>query len=154
MVRDSEENFPLVEYAYNNTEQSSIGKTPFEVIYGKVLLPPILRTKDKIFAADEYVRDLEIAYEQVKKAISRTQDKQKKAADKKCRPLELKKEQGVFLKFEKTRLWRPGKEGKAIKLANRYYGPFQITKSINYVPFRLALPPLWRIHNACHISLL
>ena len=73
------------------------------MIYGKVLLPPILRTKNKIFAANEYVRDLDTAYEQVKRAISRTQEKQKKAADKKRRPLDLKEGQWVLLKFEKDR---------------------------------------------------
>ena len=37
------------------------------MIYGKVLLPPTLRTKDKIFVAGDYVRDLKTAYEQVRK---------------------------------------------------------------------------------------
>ena len=46
-----EKYLPLVEFAYNNTVHSSIGKAPFEIIYGKVILPPILRTKDEIFAA-------------------------------------------------------------------------------------------------------
>lgn len=75
---DWEKFLPLVEYAYNNIVHSSTGKTPFEVIYGKVLLPPILRTKDQIFAVDEYVRDLDTAYAQVKQAIARSQEKQKK----------------------------------------------------------------------------
>ena len=65
-----EKYLPLVEFAYNSTVHSSIGKAPFEVIYRKVILPPILRTKDEIFAADEYVRDLEIAFSQVRTKIS------------------------------------------------------------------------------------
>lgn len=39
---DWEMYLPFVEYAYNNTVHSSTRKAPFEVIYGKVLLPPIL----------------------------------------------------------------------------------------------------------------
>ena len=57
-----EKYLPLVEFAYNNTVHSSTGKAPFEVIYGKVIVPPILRTKDQLFAADEYVRDLVTAF--------------------------------------------------------------------------------------------
>ena len=51
-----------MEFAYNNTVHTSIGKAPFEVLYRNVILPPILRTKDEIFVVDEYVRDLEIAF--------------------------------------------------------------------------------------------
>ncbi|MCO5548912.1 hypothetical protein L7F22_002374 [Adiantum nelumboides] len=36
----------------------------------------------------------------------------------------------------------------------RYYGPFQITKRINDVSFRLRLPDTWKFHNAFHVSLL
>ena len=50
-------------------------KEPFEIMYGKPLLPPILHTKDEIFAADEFVRDIDQAYQQVKQAITRSQEK-------------------------------------------------------------------------------
>ncbi|MCO5604993.1 hypothetical protein L7F22_059168 [Adiantum nelumboides] len=66
---DWEKYLPLVEYAYNNTVHSTTGLAPSEIIYGKPMLPPILMTKDKIFAADEFVRDLDTAYVQVKRAI-------------------------------------------------------------------------------------
>ena len=77
-----EKYLPLVEFAYNNTVHSSTRKAPFEIIYEKVILPPILRTKDEILATDEYVRDLETAFSQVRTAIERSQEKHKKAADK------------------------------------------------------------------------
>ena len=96
-----EKYLPLVEFAYNNTVHSTTGKAPFEIIYGKTLLPPILRTKDNIFAADEYVRDLDTAYGQVKQAILQTQLKQKKAADKKRRFLQLQKANGFFSSLRK-----------------------------------------------------
>ena len=98
---DWERYLPLVEFAYNNTVHSTTGKAPFEIIYGKPLLPPILLTKDKIFAADTFVRDLDLAYSQVKKAIERSQAKHKKAADKHRRGLEIKKGDYVLLKFKR-----------------------------------------------------
>ncbi|MCO5584776.1 hypothetical protein L7F22_038708 [Adiantum nelumboides] len=146
---------PLVEFAYNNTTHSSTGKAPFEIIYGKPLLPPILCTKEKIFATDEFVRDIDTVFQQVKQAISRTQDKQKNAADKHRRQLILSKDQWVLLRFHRTRFKTIARKvGKALKLSPCYYGPFQITESINNVTFRLALPPTWKIHNAFHSSLL
>ena len=67
----------------------------------------------------------------------------------------LQRNQWVLLKFEKARLRKQaGKAGKAVKLANRHYGPFQIIEKINEVYFRLALPAHWKIHNAFHVSLL
>ena len=60
-----------------------------------------------------------------------------------------------MLKFEKARLRKmKGKEKVYVKLAPRYYGPFKVSKDINGVAFRLELLDHWKIHNACHVSLL
>ena len=70
----------------------------------------------------------------------------------------------MLLKFPKARLrhttrketnGRPtGHQKYYAKLAKRYYGPFQILKSINETAYRLRLPNTWLIHNAFHVSLL
>ena len=46
-----EKYLPLVEYAYNNTIHTSIGKAPFEVIEGKSKSPLLLKMHGKIFVA-------------------------------------------------------------------------------------------------------
>ena len=148
-----EKYLPLMEYAYNNITHASTSKAPFEIIYGKPLLPPILHTKTS--AADEFVWDIDQAYQQVKQALARSQEKQKKAVDKLWRKLTFAKDQWVLLRFEKARLRKAtGKEGRAIKLFPRFYGPFKILECINDVSFRLALPANWNMHNAFHSSLL
>ncbi|MCO5571313.1 hypothetical protein L7F22_025051 [Adiantum nelumboides] len=159
-----EKYLPLVEYAYNNTVHTSTGKTPFEIVEGIPKVPLILRTKEQIFAADEYVRDVREAFAKVKEALQRAQVKQKEAADKHRRHLDLKEDDWVLLKFPKARLQHTtGKDRQGTpnghqkfyaKLAKRFYGPFQILQKINSTAFRLKLPDHWHIHNAFHASLL
>ena len=95
---------PLLEYAYNNTVHTSTGKSPFEIIEGHPKVPLILRTHEQIFAADEYVRDVRDAFQKIKEALLKAQEKQKQAADKHRRRLELQENQWVLLKFPKARL--------------------------------------------------
>ncbi|MCO5578506.1 hypothetical protein L7F22_032349 [Adiantum nelumboides] len=57
-----EKYLPLVEYAYNNTIHTSIGKAPFEVIEGRTKSPLLLKVHGKIFAADEYSQDLKESF--------------------------------------------------------------------------------------------
>ncbi|MCO5577644.1 hypothetical protein L7F22_031475 [Adiantum nelumboides] len=146
---------PLVEFAYNNTIHSSTRKAPFEIVEGAMKVPSFLSTKDKIFEADEYTRDLDTAFAKVRETLQKSQERQKKAADRHRRDLKLKENDWVLLRFEKARLRKKkGKERLYPKLSMRYYGPFQITERINDVSFRLRLPDTWKIHNAFHVSLL
>ncbi|MCO5611439.1 hypothetical protein L7F22_065692 [Adiantum nelumboides] len=146
---------PLVEFAYNNTIHSSTGKAPFEIVEGAMKVPPFLSTKDKIFEADEYTRDLDTAFAKVREILQKSQERQKKAADRHRRDLKLKENDWVLLRFEKARLRKKkGKERLYPKLSMRYYGPFQITERINDVSFGLRLLDTWKIHNAFHVSLL
>ena len=159
-----EKYLPLVEYAYNNTVHTSTGKTPFEIVEGRHKIPPILKMKGDIFATDEYVRDINDAFQKIQDAIKASQEKQKRAADKHRRPLEFKEDAWVLLRFPKARLrQRTRKDRNGVptghqkyyaKLAKRYYGPFQILERINETAYRLKLPTHWQIHNAFHVSLL
>ena len=159
-----EKYLPLVEYAYNNTVHTSTGKSPFEIIEGRSKVPPILRMHQKIFAANEYVRDLQTSFQKIKDTIQVSQQKQKLAVDKHRRPLKFKEDDWILLKFSKARLrhtsgkdWQGKNSGHQkfyAKLARRYYGPFQVQECINETAYRLKLPSHWQIHNAFHVSLL
>ncbi|MCO5550578.1 hypothetical protein L7F22_004066 [Adiantum nelumboides] len=155
-----EKYLPLVEYAYNNTVHTSTGKAPFEVIEGRSKSPLLLKVHGKIFAADEYSRDLKESFQKIKEAISISQQKQKAAANKHRRALAFKENDWVLLKFPKARLRHTsgknptGHQKYYAKLAKRYYGPFQILKPINEMAYQLKLPNHWLIHNAFHVSIL
>ncbi|MCO5562692.1 hypothetical protein L7F22_016321 [Adiantum nelumboides] len=151
---------PLVEYAYNNTVHTSTGKASFKVIEGRSESPLLLKVHGKIFAADEYSRDLKESFQKIKEAISISQQKQKDVANKHRRALAFKENDWVLLKFPKARLRHTsgknptGHQKYYAKLAKRYYGPFQILKPINKMAYQLKLPNHWLIHNAFHVSLL
>ncbi|MCO5588021.1 hypothetical protein L7F22_041975 [Adiantum nelumboides] len=155
-----EKYLPLVEYAYNNTVHTSIGKAPFEVIEGRPKSPLLLKVPGKIFTADEYSRDLKESFQKIKEAISIAQQKQKATANKHRRALAFKENDWVLLKFPKARLRHTtgknptGHQKYYAKLEKRYYGPFQILKPINEMAYQLKFPKHWLIHNAFHVSLL
>ena len=65
----------IVEFTYNNTIHSSIGKTPFEIIYGRSLPTPLMQTKEWIFAADQFVEDYDSTYASVHTTIHKAQGK-------------------------------------------------------------------------------
>ncbi|MCO5556975.1 hypothetical protein L7F22_010530 [Adiantum nelumboides] len=67
-------------------------------------VPPFLSTKDKIFKADEYTRDLDTAFAKVCETLQKSQERQKKVADRHRRDLKLKENDWVLLRFEKARL--------------------------------------------------
>ncbi|MCO5552407.1 hypothetical protein L7F22_005918 [Adiantum nelumboides] len=76
-----EKYLPLVEYAYNNTVHTSTRKAPFEVIEGRPKIPLLLKVHGKIFAANEYNRDLKESFQKIKEAICISQQKQKAATN-------------------------------------------------------------------------
>ena len=63
---------------YNNTVHTSTGKAPFEIIEGRPKTSYYLEDlMIIIFSADEYVRDISVAFDKIKEAISRAQEKHK-----------------------------------------------------------------------------
>ena len=134
------------------------------MIEGRLRLPLILKPHNKIFIIDEEVWDIRVAFDKIKESISLAQQKYKKAVDKHRKSLEFKEDDWVLLRFSKAWLkqttgknWKGehiGHQKYYMKLAKRYYGPFQILSRINATAYRLKLPANWHIHNAFHIILL
>ena len=53
-----------------NTVHTTTGKAPFEIIEGRSKSPLLLKVHGKIFAADEYSRDLQESFQKIKDVIS------------------------------------------------------------------------------------
>ena len=101
----------------------------------------------------DLIRDTFEKVNLIQKRLLTAQSRQKSYADRRCRPLEFKVSDHVFLKvMPKRGVVKFGKRGK---LAPRYIGPFEIPERVGTVSYRLALPPsLSSVHEVFHVSVL
>ena len=132
---------PLMEFAYNNGYQSSIGMTPYEALYGRKCRTPISWTdlnEHKVIGPDIVIETKEKVRVNQQR-LKETSDKQKSYADLKRKDIEYEVGDKVFLKVSPWRkILRFGKKGKP---SPRFIGPYEILERIGPVDYRLALPP-------------
>ena len=132
---------PLMEFAYNNGYQSSIGMTPYEALYGRKCRTPICWTdlnEHKVIGPDIVIETKEKVRVNQQR-LKETSDKQKSYADLKRKDIEYEVGDKVFLKVSPWRkILRFGKKGKP---SPSFIGPYEILERIGPVDYRLALPP-------------
>ncbi|WRX08490.1 Reverse transcriptase/retrotransposon-derived protein [Theobroma cacao] len=150
-----EQYLPLVEFAYNNSFQTSIQMAPFEALYGRRCRSPIgwLEVGERKLLGPELVQDAIEKIHMIHQRMLTAQSRQKSYADNQRRDLEFQVGDNVFLKVSPTKgVMRFGKKGK---LSPRYIGPFEILERVGAVAYRLALPlDLSNIHPVFHVSML
>ncbi|GAU36128.1 hypothetical protein TSUD_292880 [Trifolium subterraneum] len=118
---------PWAEYWYNTTYHISIGKSPFEVVYGRQP-PKLLRflpNETKVAAVAIELKDKDEALNQLKLHLLKAQQQMQAYANQKRRDLKFEVNEWVFLKL------RPHRQQSVIrrvnqKLAARFWGPFKI----------------------------
>ena len=150
-----DDHLPLIEFAYNNSYQASIGMAPYEALYGRPCRSPICweEVGDRRLFGPDLVEETTSKIVKIKKNIQTAQSRQKRYADTRRRDLAFEKGDRVFLKVTPFKgISRFGRRGK---LNPRYIGPFEILDKIGTTAYRLALPPeLSRVHNVFHVSML
>ncbi|MCH82296.1 hypothetical protein A2U01_0003098 [Trifolium medium] len=143
------------EYWYNTTYHVSIGKTPFEVVYGRQAptLVRFLSNETKVAAVALELSERDEALNQLKLHLKKAQEQMVVYANKKRRDLSFEIGEWVFLKL------RPHRQQTVVKrinqkLAARFYGPFKIIAKVGEVAYKLQLPDTSKIHPVFHVSLL
>ena len=99
------------------------------------------------------IRDTSEKVDLIRKRLLKAKSRQKSYADRRCRPLEFKVGDHVFLKVMLKRgVVRFGKRGK---LALRYIRLFEVLERVGTVAYRLALPPsLSDVYEVFYVSML
>ncbi|KAK5775668.1 hypothetical protein PVK06_043586 [Gossypium arboreum] len=146
---------PLIEFAYNNSFQSSIKMAPYEALYGRKCRTPLFWTElgeRKIFGVD-LIKDAEQKVRVIRENLKIASDRQKSYADLKRKDIEYQVGDKVFLKVSPwKKILRFGRKGK---LSPRFIGPYEISERVGPVAYRLILPPeLEKIHDVFHVSML
>ena len=144
---------PLVEFAYNNSYQATIGMPPYEALYGRKCRSPLHwdEVGEKAVVGPELVLQSVEGVQKIRQRMKAAQDRYKSYADKRRRPLEFVVGDHVFLKVSPVKsVVRFGVKGK---LNPRYIGPYEVLERIGPVAYRLALPPsLAGVHDVFHVS--
>ncbi|PKU76320.1 hypothetical protein MA16_Dca027522 [Dendrobium catenatum] len=147
-----ESHIPLIEFAYNNNFQASIGMTPYEALYGRKYKTPLCwaETSERKVIGSDIVDNDTSKIKLIRDRLLAVQDRQKKYYEAKHRFVEFNVGDFVFLKI---RLMKGVlRFGKVDKLSPRYIGPFEIVERIGKVAYRLALPTTYALHNVFHVS--
>ena len=145
----------LIEFAYNNQYQSSVGMAPYEALYGRKCRCPIYWDEEgeRILEGPELVQETVDKIKVVRSKLKAAQDRQKSYADQHRREMNYDVGDRVFLRVSPWKgIIRFGRKGK---LSPRYIGPYEVLERVGPVAYRLALPSeLSQVHNVFHVSML
>jgi hypothetical protein len=140
---------PLIEFAYNNSYQATIGMPPYEALYGHKYQSPlywdnISETQTLELELFQDTRDKVLV---IRERMSAAQSRRRvmliiEGA------LEFEVGDHVFLKIS------PMRGVMERKRSSRFIGPFKITQKVGRLAFRVALPTdLVGTHDVFHVSM-
>ena len=121
---------PLMEFAYNNSYQSSIEMAPYEALYGRKCRTPLCwdEVGKRKLLGPEIVQVTTDNVKVIRDRLKIAQDRQNSDADNRRKDLEFQVWNQVFLRISPwKRVLRFGKKGK---LSLCYMGPYEIVERI------------------------
>jgi hypothetical protein len=148
-----DQNLPWAEFSCNNCYQESLEMAPFEVLYGRRCRTPLnwIEPGEKVIFGPDLVKEAEATIRRIQDNLKAAKSRQETYANKRCRPLEIKVGNPVYLRVSLMKgMKRFGVKGK---LAPRYIGPFPILEMCGTVAYKLDLPPsVAGVHDIFHMS--
>ena len=146
---------PLMEFAYNNSYQSSIGMAPYEALYGRRCRTPTCWTEldeHKIIGPD-LVKDTKEKVQIIQQRLKTANDRQRSYANLKRKDIKFEVGDRLFLKVSP---WKKilcfGRKGK---MSPRLIGPYEILERVRPIAYRLTLPlGIAKLHYVFHVSML
>ena len=129
----------LIEFAYNNSYQSSIGMAPYEALYGRKCRTPVCwdEVGGRRLIGLKIVQDTTEKVNKIREQLKIAKDRQKSYEDNRRRDLKFEMGDLVFLRVSPWKgILRFRKRGK---LSPRYIGPYEIVDKVGEVAYRLRL---------------
>ncbi|XP_070003439.1 uncharacterized protein [Nicotiana sylvestris] len=155
VLRSWDQFFPLAEFAYNNSYQSSIQMAPYEALYGRWYRLHVrwFEPGEAPLLGTYLVQDALYKVKTIHNRLRIAQSRQKSYADRMVRDVAFMVGERVLLRTSPMKcVMRFGKKGK---LSPRFIGPFEILDQVGEVAYRLALPlGLSAVHVVFHVSML
>jgi len=142
----------LAEFAYNNSEHRSTGRSPFSIVYTKVPKHVVdlikLPSRENSRSATSFANNYSNLFKEVHDVLEASNQKYKQLADKRRRPMSFAVGDQVMVYLRKERL-PAGVHGK---LRQRKYGPFSILKKVNHNAYVVDLPRKMNISNTFNVA--
>lgn len=134
-VREDQTNWdewvPFAMFAYNTTEHTATGYTPFELVFGHTsTLPSALKDQPSPqYSYDDYVAELKSRLQTAKENLLSSKTRSKERYDKKTESMELREGDKVLLYDETVR------RGRSRKLSSQWIGPYEVVAIDRVKPF-------------------
>ncbi|KAK1695873.1 hypothetical protein QYE76_012570 [Lolium multiflorum] len=143
----------LCEHWYNTNWHASLGKSPFEVLYGRQPRYFGISASDSISPLDVqlWLKERELVMDSVRQHLLRMQQRMKNQADKHRTERVFSVGDMVFLKLQPY-VQSSVERRASHKLAFKFFGPYSVVERIGAVTYKLQLPPGSRIHPVFHVS--
>nr|XP_027120644.1 uncharacterized protein LOC113737648 [Coffea arabica]XP_027120649.1 uncharacterized protein LOC113737653 [Coffea arabica] len=128
--------------------------TPFQALYGYKPPQLSLNTGDtQVAAVEDWIKEKVNWNTLLRENLLQAQNRMKQFADKHRTDRSFAEGDCVYLKLQPYRQTTVALR-RNLKLAAKYYGPYQVEKKIGSVAYRLKLPQGAAIHPIFHVSLL
>lgn len=144
---------PLAELWYNSSFHTSLGCSPFKVIYGyepRIGAFPLLPS-DPQQTMDERLTERDHHLDLIKRNLVSAQLRVKQQVDKNRTDRQFKEGEQVLLKLQPYAQSSVAKRPYP-KLAFKYFGPYKVLQKIGSAAYKLELPTDSLVHAVFHVS--